>query len=147
MFLQTRQVFKLTVKLKYIFAENSYMAECVFPMYVSSCCFTERWLHGLSVALRLFPVMEWIVSEQFLALSDSPLWAGQPLWVLVLLQEKYAIRKNTKYEIQQSARGRYIRANYHLFRGNLTASNIPRAKRSTAFLLKPNLIFNLKLKL
>ena len=89
--------------------------------------------------------MEWIVSEQFLALSDSPLWAGQPLWVLVLLQEKYAIRINTKYEIQQSARGRYIRANYHLFRGNLTASNIPRAKRSTAFLLKPNLIFKLKL--
>ena len=41
-------------------------------------------LHGLSVAFGLFPVMEWIVSEQFLALSDSPLWAGQPFQRIVL---------------------------------------------------------------
>ena len=65
----------------------------------------------------------------------------------MLVLEKYAIRINPKYKILQCARGRYIRSNYHLFRGTLTASNIPRAKRSTAFLLKPNLIFKLKLKL
>ena len=41
-------------------------------------------MHGLSVAFGLFPVMEWIVSEQFLALSDSPLWPGQPLQRAVL---------------------------------------------------------------
>ena len=43
--------------------------------------------------------MEWIVSEQFLALSDSPLWAGLPLSRAVKLLQKYVIRNywNTKY--------------------------------------------------
>ena len=43
--------------------------------------------------------MEWIVSEQFLALSDSPLWAGLPLLRAVELLQKYVIRnyRNTKY--------------------------------------------------
>ena len=47
--------------------------------------------------------MEWIVSEQFLALSDSPLWAGLPLLRAVKLLQKYVILnyRNTKYVISE----------------------------------------------